>query len=218
MDVLGPLRAHGKRNSLQWLGFLCRVYRFIIVSENKGRSSSLMPGNSIMTDRLTRGSRHVKGVFPEAMLPEINNLSDSFPNLITIKSRCRCFPPNDQPEEQILKRHIFEAKDNDNGLVQRLVLYKQSTLEQYAIINKRKTDCKFFHRSHLCVLPSFCRSVVGWVKHVGCVSIPVCFIGLSTLLPYSCSLKGKKIVLHNRPVEFRKHMLLSHALQIAVTA
>lgn len=218
MDVLGPLRAHGKRNSLQWLGFLCRVYRFIIVSENKGRSSSLMPGNSIMTDRLTRGSRHVKGVFPEAMLPEINNLSDSFPNLITIKSRCRYFPPNDQPEEQILKRHIFEAKDNDNGLVQRLVLYKQSTLEQYAIINKRKTDCKFFHRSHLCVLPSFCRSVVGWVKHVGCVSIPVCFIGLSTLLPYSCSLKGKKIVLHNRPVEFRKYMLLSHALQIAVTA
>lgn len=144
MDVLGPLRAHGKRNSLQWLGYLCRVYRFIIVSENKGRSSSLMPGNSIMTGRLTRGSRHVKGVFPEAMLPEINNLSDSFPNLITIKSRCRCFPPNDQPEEQILKRHIFEAKDNDNGLVQRLVLYKQSTLEQYAIINKRKTDCKFF--------------------------------------------------------------------------
>lgn len=70
-----------------------------------------------MTDRLTRGSRHVKGVFPEAMLPEINNLSDSFPNLITIKSRCRYFPPNDQPEEQILKRHIFEAKDHDNGLV-----------------------------------------------------------------------------------------------------
>lgn len=76
MEVLGPCRANEIQSSCR---VLCRhVDWFIIVSENKRRSSSLMPGNSIRTDRLTRDSRSVKRVFPAAarlVKPTFNTVS-----------------------------------------------------------------------------------------------------------------------------------------------